>query len=450
MSISAGKKPGKGVYQCIKCRHKIILDDSTDTMPPCPNCHGIKYNQVLTPKQWLKAIHNISWLVATIVFIVTIIKGLHRPFALFGVYLPLYVPFEDAFIQAIKSYFILPSIALIFYLVNLLIRYPKIVLQSIYVVFIIGMQYLTWKYIIPLIIGVGIVILDQPMDFIFGDYWDYYWEGVQLEQQNKNLNYGVEYWVSLVTITRELENPIGLTLDLLLDKYWIYKWFLGDYSTFLWQGVSYASNKNIQKQSLRIGIVFWSIIGGGGLLIAIVEQYENQINRIMKKISFPWFKIKLPKILKLNNKTTDFLIRKSYIYWKSLKVPLTVLSVIIPALLVILIYLRFANPNLYATFLTTISIFLFSMATLWGLIVFLVDDPEQIRNLFKISLSKLKKFKIHPEIKKRRRYVSGKTLIISSILVLLLDMIFNFSDGAFFIIYIIMLFTGIVLYQDNK
>jgi len=33
-----GEKPGKGTYICRNCGQKVILDDNTDTLPPCPKC----------------------------------------------------------------------------------------------------------------------------------------------------------------------------------------------------------------------------------------------------------------------------------------------------------------------------------------------------------------------------------------------------------------------------
>lgn len=30
---TTGEKPGKGTYICKKCSQKVILDDSTDTLP---------------------------------------------------------------------------------------------------------------------------------------------------------------------------------------------------------------------------------------------------------------------------------------------------------------------------------------------------------------------------------------------------------------------------------
>lgn len=40
-----GEKPGKGTYTCTKCGTKVTLDDSTDTLPPCPKCSGTTYTK---------------------------------------------------------------------------------------------------------------------------------------------------------------------------------------------------------------------------------------------------------------------------------------------------------------------------------------------------------------------------------------------------------------------
>ena len=36
---TTGEKPGKGTYICISCGTRVVLDDNTDTLPPCPKCH---------------------------------------------------------------------------------------------------------------------------------------------------------------------------------------------------------------------------------------------------------------------------------------------------------------------------------------------------------------------------------------------------------------------------
>jgi hypothetical protein len=40
---TTGQKPGKGVYTCTKCGQQVVLDDESDTLPPCPRCNGTKY-----------------------------------------------------------------------------------------------------------------------------------------------------------------------------------------------------------------------------------------------------------------------------------------------------------------------------------------------------------------------------------------------------------------------
>ena len=38
-----GEKPGKGTYMCTSCNQIVVLDDNTDTLPPCPKCEETKY-----------------------------------------------------------------------------------------------------------------------------------------------------------------------------------------------------------------------------------------------------------------------------------------------------------------------------------------------------------------------------------------------------------------------
>ena len=40
---TTGEKPGKGVYVCRKCGRRVVLDDSTDRLPPCPNCSHTEF-----------------------------------------------------------------------------------------------------------------------------------------------------------------------------------------------------------------------------------------------------------------------------------------------------------------------------------------------------------------------------------------------------------------------
>ena len=40
---TTGEKPGKGSYTCDKCGQVVVLDDSTDTLPPCSKCNGTEF-----------------------------------------------------------------------------------------------------------------------------------------------------------------------------------------------------------------------------------------------------------------------------------------------------------------------------------------------------------------------------------------------------------------------
>ena len=41
-----GEKPGIGKYKCKKCGTIVRLDDSTDTLPPCPKCNNTDFKKV--------------------------------------------------------------------------------------------------------------------------------------------------------------------------------------------------------------------------------------------------------------------------------------------------------------------------------------------------------------------------------------------------------------------
>ena len=43
MAYITGEKPGDGTYICKICGQKVVLDDITDTLPPCPKCKKTKY-----------------------------------------------------------------------------------------------------------------------------------------------------------------------------------------------------------------------------------------------------------------------------------------------------------------------------------------------------------------------------------------------------------------------
>lgn len=40
---TAGEKPGKGTYTCTNCGTTVTLDQSADTLPPCPKCQKANY-----------------------------------------------------------------------------------------------------------------------------------------------------------------------------------------------------------------------------------------------------------------------------------------------------------------------------------------------------------------------------------------------------------------------
>ncbi|WP_089280854.1 zinc ribbon-containing protein [Anaerovirgula multivorans] len=35
----------KGTYICKKCGQRVVLDDHTDTLPPCPKCYHTEYRK---------------------------------------------------------------------------------------------------------------------------------------------------------------------------------------------------------------------------------------------------------------------------------------------------------------------------------------------------------------------------------------------------------------------
>lgn len=44
--FKTGEKPGIGTYKCTSCGQLVKLDDSTDTLPPCPKCEKTTYVKV--------------------------------------------------------------------------------------------------------------------------------------------------------------------------------------------------------------------------------------------------------------------------------------------------------------------------------------------------------------------------------------------------------------------
>ncbi|MBE0601049.1 MAG: hypothetical protein IH607_04625 [Firmicutes bacterium] len=41
-----GEKPGKGTYKCTRCGQLVVLDNDTDTLPPCPKCQNTSFTKV--------------------------------------------------------------------------------------------------------------------------------------------------------------------------------------------------------------------------------------------------------------------------------------------------------------------------------------------------------------------------------------------------------------------
>lgn len=41
---TTGEKPGNGTYTCDNCGQVVVLDDNTDTLPPCPKCNGTEFH----------------------------------------------------------------------------------------------------------------------------------------------------------------------------------------------------------------------------------------------------------------------------------------------------------------------------------------------------------------------------------------------------------------------
>ena len=46
MTYTTGQKPGKGRYKCTKCGEIIVLDQDSDTLPPCPKCHNTTFTKL--------------------------------------------------------------------------------------------------------------------------------------------------------------------------------------------------------------------------------------------------------------------------------------------------------------------------------------------------------------------------------------------------------------------
>ncbi len=45
MTYTTGEKPGAGTYICTNCDQVVVLDDDSDTLPPCPKCSGTTFTK---------------------------------------------------------------------------------------------------------------------------------------------------------------------------------------------------------------------------------------------------------------------------------------------------------------------------------------------------------------------------------------------------------------------
>ena len=45
MTYHTGEKPGIGTYTCTNCGQQVYLNDSNDTLPPCPKCANTKFTK---------------------------------------------------------------------------------------------------------------------------------------------------------------------------------------------------------------------------------------------------------------------------------------------------------------------------------------------------------------------------------------------------------------------
>jgi len=41
-----GEKPGIGHYKCMHCGTVVYLNNSSDTLPPCPQCHNTTWTKI--------------------------------------------------------------------------------------------------------------------------------------------------------------------------------------------------------------------------------------------------------------------------------------------------------------------------------------------------------------------------------------------------------------------
>lgn len=46
MTYECGEKPGAGRYACTNCDKELVLDDNTDTLPPCSKCDNCTFEKI--------------------------------------------------------------------------------------------------------------------------------------------------------------------------------------------------------------------------------------------------------------------------------------------------------------------------------------------------------------------------------------------------------------------
>ncbi|EKF8799204.1 TPA: hypothetical protein ACN1M9_001468 [Enterococcus faecalis] len=45
MTYTTGEKPDEGTYTCTNCGKEVVLDDKTDTLPPCSECNNTNFTK---------------------------------------------------------------------------------------------------------------------------------------------------------------------------------------------------------------------------------------------------------------------------------------------------------------------------------------------------------------------------------------------------------------------
>ncbi len=42
---ATGEQPGKGVYYCKKCGTRVVIEETTDTLPTCSRCNHTEFEK---------------------------------------------------------------------------------------------------------------------------------------------------------------------------------------------------------------------------------------------------------------------------------------------------------------------------------------------------------------------------------------------------------------------